>query len=277
MKFSSTQWRIVSALALVPIVIGAVIVGEMAFSLLIILVLFQASREYGQMLKRNGYDLSFLLMWAILLPWVASARWLDERWLVPGLTWLLLLSILWILYKHETTPDLSNPIEQWALTVAGSLYLGIGGAHLLQLRALPDGLWWTLTTLFTVWIADTAAFYIGRAWGKHKVAPSLSPGKSWEGIAAGVVSGPLAGIGLAALWPSIAARPTTPTMWQGALLGALLALLTPAGDFFISLIKRQVGVKDTSDLIPGHGGVLDRIDSIIWAGIIAWTFASLWG
>ncbi|NBD36264.1 MAG: hypothetical protein GVY30_09750 [Chloroflexi bacterium] len=104
----------------------------------------------------------------------------------------------------------------------------------------------------------------------------MSPGKSWEGIAAGVVSGPLAGVGLAALWPWIAARPTTPVMWQGALLGALLATLTPAGDFFISLIKRQVGVKDTSDLIPGHGGVLDRIDSIIWAGIIAWTFVSLW-
>lgn len=276
MKFSSTQWRIISAFALGPIVIGAVIVGEMAFSLLIILLLFQASREYGQMMKRKEYDLSLPLMWAILLLWVASARWLDERWLVPGLTWLLLLSIVWILYKHETTSDLSNPLELWALTVAGSLYLGIGGAHLLQLRAHPDGLWWILTTLFIVWTADTAAFYFGRIWGKHKVAPSLSPGKSWEGIAAGVVSGPLAGMGLAALWPSIAARPTTPVMWQGALLGALLAILTPAGDFFISLIKRQVGVKDTSDLIPGHGGVLDRIDSIIWAGIIAWTFVSLW-
>ena len=277
MKFSSIHWRIISALVLVPMVIGAVIVGKIAFFLLIILVLFQASREYGHMLKRKGYDLSLLLMWAIILTWIVPARWLDARWLIPGLTWLFLVSIFWILYKHETTPDLSNPVEQWALTVAGSLYLGIGGAHLLQLRALPDGLWWTLTTLFTVWIADTAAFYIGRAWGKHKVAPSLSPGKSWEGIVAGVVGGTLAGGGLTTLWPWLAVRPTTPTMWQGALLGALLALLTPTGDFFISLIKRQVGVKDTSDLIPGHGGVLDRIDSIIWAGIIAWTFASLWG
>ncbi|NBD36265.1 MAG: hypothetical protein GVY30_09755 [Chloroflexi bacterium] len=166
MKFSSTQWRIISALALVPIVIGAVIVGEMAFSLLIILLLFQASREYGQMMKRKEYDLSLPLMWAILLLWVASARWLDERWLVPGLTWLLLLSIVWILYKHETTSNLSNPLELWALTVSGSLYLGIGGAHLLQLRAHPDGLWWILTTLFIVWTADTAAFYFGRIWGK---------------------------------------------------------------------------------------------------------------
>ena len=245
MKFSSTQWRIISALILLPMVLGAVVVGEIAFSLLIILVLFQASREYGQMLKRKGYDLSLLLMWAILLLWVASSRWLDERWLLPGLTWLLLLSILWILYKHETTPDLSQPVEQWALTIAGSLYLGMGGAHLLYLRAYSDGLWWILTTLFIVWIADTAAFYVGRAFGKHKIAPSLSPGKSWEGIAAGVVGGTLAGVGLAALWPWLAARPTHPTMWQGALLGALLAL--------------------------------DRIDSIIWAGIIAWTFVSLWG
>lgn len=277
MKFSSTQWRIISALTLVPIVIGAVIVGEVTFSLLIILMLFQASREYGQMLKRKGYDLSFLLMWAIILMWTVTSQWLNERWLAPGLTWLLLVSILWILYKHETTPNLSQPIEQWALTVAGSLYLGVGGAYLLQLRAHPDGLWWTLTTLFAVWIADTAAFYIGRTWGEHKVAPSLSPGKSWEGIVAGVVGGTLAGGGWALLWPWLAARPTTPTMGQGALLGALLATLTPAGDFFISLIKRQVGVKDTSDLIPGHGGALDRIDSIIWAGIIAGTFVSLWG
>ncbi|MFP4394098.1 MAG: phosphatidate cytidylyltransferase [Anaerolineales bacterium] len=275
MKLSSTHWRMISALVLVPIVIGAVIRGEIAFFLLIILVLFQASREYGQMLKRKGYHLSSLLMWAIILTWAVTAHWLDDRWLIPGLTWLLLLSILWILYKYETTPGLSQPIEQWALTVAGSLYLGVGGAHLLRLRAHPDGLWWTLTTLFIVWIADTAAFYFGRAWGKHKIAPTLSPGKSWEGIVAGVGGGILAGVGLTALWPWLVARPTTPTMWQGALLGALLAILTPAGDFFISLIKRQVGVKDTSDLIPGHGGVLDRIDSIVWAGIIAWTFVIL--
>ncbi len=275
MKLSSTHWRIISASVLVPIVIGAVIVGEIAFFLLIILVFFQASREYGQMLQRKGYDPSSLLMWAIILTWAVTTRWLEARWLVPGLTWLILLSILWILYKHETSPHLSQPVEQWALTVAGSLYLGIGSAHLLQLRAHSDGLWWTLMTLLIVWIADTAAFYLGRAWGKHKIAPSLSPGKSWEGIVAGVVGGTLAGGGLAALWPWLAARPTTLRMWQGALLGALLAILTPAGDFFISLIKRQVGVKDTSDLIPGHGGALDRIDSIIWAGIIAWSFVSL--
>jgi phosphatidate cytidylyltransferase len=124
-----------------------------------------------------------------------------------------------------------------------------------------------LFALLVVWVADSAAYFVGRAWGEHKMAPLISPHKSWEGYVAGVLSGVLLGLVANFLLPF--------SLWRGVGLGALLALLTPLGDLFISLMKRQMGVKDTSHLIPGHGGVLDRVDSVLWAGTLTWLFVTL--
>ena len=128
---------------------------------------------------------------------------------------------------------------------------------LVQLRQL--GPWPLLGLMAVVWIADIAAYFSGRAFGKHKLAPQISPGKTWEGAAGAVVGVVAYGLLLRGLNPPLAAL--------GGLLGATLALLlltsvSIAGDLFESLLKRQAGIKDSSQLLPGHGGVLDRIDSL---------------
>ena len=196
-------------------------------------------------------------------------------WFTPTLAIAAILTACWILYRRHQQPDIANPTEEWALTLAGGLYLGIGGAYLLRIRALPMGLWWTLTALPIVWVGESMAYFCGRAWGRHKMAPSISPGKSWEGYVGEVFSGCLTGLLLGWLWSAVAQSSTGPTAGKGLLLGFIVSTLTTAGDFFVSMIKREVGVKDTGTLIPGHGGVLDRIDSLLWTGLITWIFVTL--
>jgi phosphatidate cytidylyltransferase len=146
---------------------------------------------------------------------------------------------------------------------------------LVSLRSLPDGLWWLLTALPSVWVGDSAAYFVGRAFGRHRLAPRLSPKKSWEGYLAGIVGAAAAGAGFAALWGVAAGPSASVTPERGLVLGAVLGLLTTLGDLGISMIKREVQVKDSGTLLPGHGGALDRLDSWLWAGAIGYYLIGL--
>jgi phosphatidate cytidylyltransferase len=164
-------------------------------------------------------------------------------------------------------------VADWALTVTGGLYLGLCGACLVGLRGLqPDGLWWTLTVVLAIMLADSSAYCVGRAWGRHKLVPTLSPGKTWEGYLAGVVIGGLLTALIVSLWRTEVGTETAVTVVHGLALGLLIAILAPFGDLAVSMIKRQVGVKDSGWVIPGHGGALDRVDSILWAAVIGYYY-----
>ncbi len=132
-----------------------------------------------------------------------------------------------------------------------------------------------LLTLPAVWLADSGAYFIGKRFGRTPFSPRLSPKKTWEGYLAGVVVGILGTTLLAALWRSGAGPDTLITPWRGALLGGILAVITPLGDLGESMIKRQVGVKDSSNLLPGHGGAFDRIDSWLWAAPLGYYIITL--
>ena len=260
--------RVLSAAILLPVILGFILLGGWPFRGLVAVAVLLAGLEYVQMLHRKGYNLSLPLLWATIMLWLAAVIWPDSRWLEIGLPLIVLVGATRQLLHY----DEQDPTATWAMVLAGGLYLGIGGAYLLRMRALPDGLWWTLTALPGVWIADSGAYFVGRKWGRHKIAPHISPGKSWEGYAAEIVTGLLAGYLLGTLWPWVAGQPLTLTPWRGLWLGGLLAVLTPLGDFFVSMIKREAGVKDSGKLIPGHGGAFDRLDSLLWAGILTWLF-----
>jgi phosphatidate cytidylyltransferase len=157
------------------------------------------------------------------------------------------------------------------------MYIGFLGAYLVSLRNLPEGLWWVLLALPAVWLADSGAYFVGRAYGKHKMSKRLSPKKSWEGYFGGIVVGTLGSVllallwqYLAGLWPQSLESANLITLLNAAILGLILSTLTTLGDLGESMIKRQFGAKDSSNLLPGHGGVFDRIDSWLWAGIISY-------
>jgi phosphatidate cytidylyltransferase len=183
---------------------------------------------------------------------------------LPTFTLLMLLALAYHVIAFERGRD--QAALDFTITVGGFLYLGWVGAYLYDLRDLPDGGWWLMLVLGSVWMADSGAYMLGAAYGKHKLAPRLSPKKSWEGYFAGVFTGTLFGGFFAYVYSWLG--PLDVTIWQGALLGFVLSLITTLGDLGESLFKRQGGIKDSGTLFPGHGGAFDRIDSWIWAAAI---------
>ena len=182
--------------------------------------------------------------------------------------WLISLMILASMTYHLITYERGRDqaASDFAITLSGILYIGWLGAYLISLRNLPNGMWWVLIVLPAVWLADSGAYFVGRTVGKRKFSPRLSPKKTWEGYIGGVVVGTFGAALLAILWNLI--EPGVMTPLQGGIIGLILSLVTVLGDLGASMVKRQFGVKDSSNLIPGHGGVFDRIDSWLWAGVI---------
>jgi phosphatidate cytidylyltransferase len=158
-------------------------------------------------------------------------------------------------------------------TVLSAAWIGFGLGHILLLRRMQDEpRLLALTVLLTVWAADTLAYLGGRLLGRHKLAPRLSPGKTWEGLAVGSLAGIF--VSFVALYE---ARRHYLDVWQAVVLGVVVVLAAAAGDLFESGIKRDMEVKDTGNLLGGHGGVLDRIDGLLFAGAAAFYLVLAFG
>jgi phosphatidate cytidylyltransferase len=174
----------------------------------------------------------------------------------------------WHTLDYERGATLAG--TDFALTLTGLVYVGWIGAYFISLRGMDDGLWWFMTALPAVWIADSAAYLAGHRFGRHRLAPRLSPKKSVEGYLAGILGGALGSWALTLLWQIGAGTSSSINPGRGLLLGLVIGTLAPIGDLGISMFKRQLGIKDTGRLLPGHGGALDRIDSWLWASVIGY-------
>jgi phosphatidate cytidylyltransferase len=256
--------RVLVAAVLLPIGLGFIYLGGWAFAAMVALILGLAGWEYARLFRAGDFQPAALVLigGAVLLA-------LGRAWEgFSGAAWmislLVLASMIYHLIAYERGRD--QAASDFAITLSGIFYIGWLGAYLICLRDLPNGMWWVLLVLPAVWLADSGAYFVGRAIGKHKFSPRLSPKKTWEGYFGGVIVGTLGAALLAVLWNLI--EPGVMTPLQGGLMGLVLALITPLGDLGESMVKRQFGIKDSSNLIPGHGGVFDRIDSWLWAGVI---------
>jgi len=158
----------------------------------------------------------------------------------------------------------------WAWTIAGILYTGWLLSYFVALN-LEGGRNWVFFAMFTTFGSDTTAFFVGRALGKHHLAPRISPGKTWEGATAGIF-----GAIIVSLLFTIPTPLSVPLGYgQAILLGSLVSVFGQLGDLVESLLKRNMGVKDSGKLIPGHGGILDRIDSVVFTGVVVYYYV-LW-
>lgn len=213
-----------------------------------------AAWEWAGLMKQDAATRYVYALAMLLACWQFAGA---VQALVPLLLWLaagfwLLVVPLWFRYKWKLG---GNDMAGYLL---GALVILPTWAAMVALHAVDT--WLMLAVMALVWVADIAAYFAGRAFGRHKLAPAISPGKTWEGVA-GAVAGVLI-YGAAVLsYSPLAGKLPLPT----AALAALLVLLTAVsvmGDLFESLLKRQAGIKDSSQLLPGHGGVLDRIDAL---------------
>ncbi len=242
--------RVLVAVVLLPPVLYAVWQGGAWWIGLVLVVAGLGGYEYYDLLGRGGMQPARWLGTAWLLALVLSAQ--RPALFATVLTGGLIASLVRSLYQVD------RPLINWAGTVAGTVYLGTMMGQAMVLRLLPDGLWWLLLALAATWLNDTSAYLVGISLGRHRIWPRLSPKKSWEGT--------LGGLGIAAVGGSLVAwlSPLPLHPGWGALLGAGAGILAFFGDLSISMVKRQVGVKDSGRLFPGHGGMLDRLDSLLF-------------
>ena len=184
----------------------------------------------------------------------------DAGWMAAGTLLTLPLAFLFVLFaetRQAATVSLS-------FTVLGVVWIGLGLSHLILLRAIPgDGRLALFALLLAVFATDTAAYLVGHVVGRRKMAPALSPGKSWEGFVGGAVGG------VFVTWITLY-KTGFADGWRSLVLGAAIVVASTVGDLVQSLLKRDVGIKDSGRLLAGHGGVLDRIDSLLVAGPAAY-------
>ena len=189
----------------------------------------------------------------------------DLNLLMPLLlTSAVVLSLIWLLLRRQR----EGAFTGWVWTIAGIIYIGWLLSHLVALRSLDGGRNWVFFALLATFASDTTAFFVGRAWGKHHLAPKISPGKTWEGAVAGIFGAII--VSLLFILPTPLNLPLN--YGQAILLGLAVSVFGQLGDLVESLLKRNMGVKDSSKLIPGHGGFLDRLDSIVFAGIVVYYY-----
>ena len=264
--------RILVALIGLPIGITLIMLGGGLFAALFAVLLGLAAWEYSGLFISGGAQPARRLVVAGTLLLFLAAHWgLPDGVLLAGLP-MLALAVHLVSYERGR----ESAGTDFAITLSGIIYIGVLGAYFAHMRNLPYGEWWLLLTLLSVWLTDTAAYAIGTPLGRHKLAPRLSPKKSWEGYLAGlvfaVIGTPVFGWLLARLGLPAEAQFAPAHL---ALLGLAVGALTTLGDLGESMIKRQMRVKDASQILPGHGGILDRIDSWLWAVPIGFYLVTL--
>lgn len=265
--------RTATILIVFPVLVWVMILGGWPYAISVALVLVQAVSEFGRMFRSAGYRPAFPLMaLGVLILALGRSAWGFE-YAAAMLSILILASLAWHTIDYERGAERSG--TDFAITVAGIMYVGWLGSYLISIRALQDGLWWLLLVLPTIWLADGMAYMIGRRWGRHKLSPRVSPKKTWEGYVGGAIFGILVCGWLSTVWQLGAGPGSTLDPQIGFALGGIIGFIAPMGDLGVSMIKRQTQLKDSGQLLPGHGGALDRMDSWLWAAAIGYHLLQL--
>jgi len=265
--------RIITAAVALPLIIFAVWFGDPYFSLFFAAASAVGALEFYRMVSQSGKGRPltyFGLLWAAALTLSPlGLHYLNIDLLPLIISAGVMLSLLGILLR----PGRETAFQDWVWTAAGALYIGWLLGYWLNLDLLPQGREWVYLALLTVFANDSGAYFIGRRWGKHKLVPGISPGKTWEGALGGLLSS-LAGAAVVFLLLERFLAFSLP-WWQVILLGFLISLFAQLGDVVESLLKRNLDAKDAGNLLPGHGGALDRLDSLIFVAPVVYYYA-LW-
>ncbi len=255
---SHTLTRAATAGVLIPLVLALVLwAPQWLFVSVLALVALLAMREYLDLAEKAGLAplryFSFLAVIAIVI-WPEFV----DRWTFLALVPLALVLGMW------PARSLDKALPGASATVLGVLYIGVPLAYLAALRRGESGSEWVIYMLTLVWVSDSAAYFVGRALGRHRMAPRISPGKTWEGAAASVVFGVVFGMAYMKFF-----LPEISFLWS-ATTALVVNLAGQIGDLAESALKRSAGVKDSSTILPGHGGFLDRLDALLFAVPALW-------
>lgn len=256
--------RFIGGALVVVVSVGFGWLGGLWFTGFVALVVVLAGVEMWRLLVRAGHAASIAILLASAGAAFVGIRFAEFIESSFAISLVLLASLALQLRRWR-----SRTVADWAVSYGSGFYLGWTGGHLALLREGEEGLTWLLFTLCTIWFVDSAAFAAGNLFGRHRLAPNISPGKTWEGYIGGLFAGVAVGSTFGMFTPVGG--------WVGALCGTLVGALSVLGDLIESMIKRLAHAKDSGHLIPGHGGVWDRVDSLLWAGVIVFYARSFIG
>lgn len=244
--------RVITAAAGIPLVVLAVLAGGYVFAAMVAGAVFIATLElqHGHGGFRDPASI-FTAVLAAALPLAA----------VEGVAWLLGFALLAVILQTSllTVGEPATTVAAWPWRLATSIYLGVLAAHFVLLRELDNGSEWLLFAVVSVWVADSGAYFVGLPLGRHKLVPLISPGKTYEGCAGGLIAG------LAATFALNQIFELHLSVFDRVALGLGITAVAIIGDLAESAVKRYLGVKDSSGLVPGHGGIADRLDSLLFA------------
>ncbi len=268
---NSVLQRIITVVPLLPVLVGSLWWDTLSVAAVVVGASCLGLYELYRGLQQSGYD-PYQRYGYVLGIVIVVASYVQAVFGIELVTAALALGVIGSLIAAVfTARENTNALPSWALSVVGVIYVPFLLSHLILLRAvntpLSNGLvtpWvssgfaWIVFALATTWLGDTFAYFVGRSLGRTPLAPHISPKKTWEGSIGGLIGAALTGLGCVYLF----GLPISPM--AGAVLGAVAGIIGPLGDLAESQIKRQIGVKDVGSLLPGHGGILDRIDSILF-------------
>ncbi len=282
--------RAVSSVLVVIVGLAAVTVGGPVFALLFICIGAAGYREYLKLvagINSRSQDSLALVGFGVIAALGLTAL-LDPAtetlFAVAALAVLAPLTLLVL----GSIPE--NAFSVWSMASIGSLYIGLPVFAAIAVRSIPGsteawwltdvtarlsagwdaaprGLAWALIVILTTWVGDTTAYIVGRTWGRRKMAPAISPNKTIEGSAGGIIGSTCV---CALTFQSFGLG----TWWLGLIIGGIIGIAGQTGDLAESFLKRQAGVKDSGTMIPGHGGMLDRIDALLFAFPAGFVIAS---
>lgn len=266
--------RILSALVMVPLVVFSVLfLDQSLFALVVAVMVLVGAWEWSALVPMQETATRYGYLALILAVCVVAWYFASSEVFVNSVLWLAMLWWLFVLF-WITRPELGTEVNARHTIMKSILGLGLmisTWLALVVLHSRPDqGPYWVMFVLVLVWIADSGAYFSGRAFGRTKLAPAVSPGKTWEGVFGALVACSIFAYAYGR-WLD----------FQGAALSSFVlvcvvtVLFSIAGDLLESLLKRQRGVKDSGTLIPGHGGILDRIDSLLAAAPV-FVFGMRW-
>lgn len=261
--------RVIFSFIILPFVIAAVWFGEPWLPILVTGWGLVAAWEFYRLVRTNKIPTLtyFGMLWILLF---TLSPYYQYSFTLPALlSTAIIIPLIYFLFRRNKEQAFTG----WVWTLAGIMYIGWLLSYWVAIRGLPDGRNWVFMGLLVTFSSDSAAYLIGRKWGKHYLAPAVSPKKTWEGAIAGVCGAII--ISLLFLLPTPLQLPFQ--WWQAIVLGIAVSVFGQFGDLAKSLFKRNMGVKDSSKLIPGHGGFLDRIDSIAFAGVVIYYYVMITG
>lgn len=267
-KFGNLTTRVLVALFGIPLIVAACLIGKIPFLILVLFIGIVSFHEFSEMLKKkNAYPNRLIGYAAIVIIIINEYKYfVDYHLVMVALTASLLL--------YELFRNRSSAISNLGATLLGICYIGFFSGAIIDLHQLYSdsvftyyqGGYLILAILISIWVCDSAAYFIGSAYGLHKLMQRVSPKKSWEGAVAGFIFSIIGMIASQSIFLDFL------SVKDAVILGIIVGIIGQVGDLVESLIKRDANVKDSSSILPGHGGILDRFDSLLFTAPVVYLY-----